>query len=601
MIETTQDPLIQAAERYVAVLAFQYCLEHEGRILGRDLLAGLSQKVPLSPKSLRLSLENAYQFRRTPDNAWEILSRESYNQYTLERTMEEVLQGIGKPLPPEWLGKELSYSSPLPLETLIDFVKKLAQTRPDFFFVTSDGKIGLRSWLLQVPSLDPEEVLWENFDEPQILKPFQPLAQSIDWKALGPIEGAITFLDKAKQSVSNKILQFYQWQADPEHFDAIGFLETLLSRPEVAILDHAEWIGPSLLKEVPSILARLDREGPVVELLPEDLPKPITVEPQDLDLLYELLKEASEPESLDTLLHHLFPQLMIGDPNYDATRTALDHALRNDPRFLWVGWDRWLTTRPIPEEAQKRPEVLEPVYVDLEFTPGQPEDVELTDEGLEEDLAEQIQQPLCQYGGMIEALPDRRIRCVITYNHYQAGTLPVPFNSSAFPRQPNFLLITGLTEDHQYSLWINHSLELLFGLKPWYQQTRLPVSGGVFYFEPTEVLGRYRLVHSGEKDNDVYIEESRLKDLLSLREQAMTEATSTREIITRILTSHSRGIPFVRLYAETLVVRMVTPRLVAGILSAYHGFTQHRGLWSYDARAAQKGFKRQKKKYIVKR
>lgn len=600
MAVITQDPLIQAVERYVAVLAFQYCLEHEGRILGRDLLAGLSQQIPLNPKSLRLSLESAYQFRRTPDNAWEILSREPYTQRPLERMMVEILQGIGKPLPPEWLGKELSYSYPHSPESLTTLVKKLAQTRPNFF-LTSEGKIGLRDWLLKVPTLDPEEVLWENFDEPQTLEPFQSLAQSIDWQALGPIDGAITFLDQAKQAVSNKILQFYQWQADPEHFDAIKLLEALLSCPEVAILDHAEWIGPSLLKEVPSILARLDREGPVVELLPEDLPKPVTVEPQDLDLLYELLTGTSEPENLDTLLHHLFPQLMIGDPNYDATRTALDRALRNDPRFLWVGWDRWLTARPIPEEIQRRPEILEPLYVDLEFSPGQPEDVELTDEGLEEDLAEQIRQPLCQYGGIIEALPDRRIRCVITYNHHQAGTLPVPSNSLAFPRQPNFILVTGLAEDQYYSLWINHSLELLFGLRPWYQQVRLPASGGVFYFEPTEALGRYRLVYSGEKDNDTYIEESRLKDLLSLREQAMTEATSTREIITRILTSHSRGISFTRLYAETLVVRMVTPRLVAGILSAYHGFTQHRGLWSHDARAAQKGFKRQKKKYIVKR
>ncbi|MBW3625374.1 MAG: hypothetical protein KY468_18410, partial [Armatimonadetes bacterium] len=284
------------------------------------------------------------------------------------------------------------------------------------------------------------------------------------------------------------------------------------------------------------------------------------------------------------------------------TSGSLEKAIRSDDRFMWVGWDRWTSPQTPPDLARQFPSVLDPITVDVEISAGQREDVELEDEGLEGNLAEEIENPLVKYGSRVEKLENGEIQCILTYGHRQAGTLALGDDATVFPRQPDFLLVTtvdeaGETRQH----WANNQLRLMYGLKEWYDDVLLPPSGAVFRLTPQGGPGHYLISTEGATHEATYLDNNRMKDLSAMREHALAQETSTREIIQMIMSHHSKGMSFPELYAEVIVVRMTSARMIASILSSYYEFYTKGNVWLYNARDAGKGFKKQKKKYLIRR
>ena len=98
----------------------------------------------------------------------------------------------------------------------------------------------------------------------------------------------------------------------------------------------------------------------------------------------------------------------------------------------------------------------------------------------------------------------------------------------------------------------------------------------------------------------MFISRNRVNELLALQERAETEELPTFDIMREIMEHYRKGIEFLTLLTEVNIVRRVTRRMVASILSEYHCFFQRGGAWVYDAKKLTQGFDKSKRKYLVK-
>jgi hypothetical protein len=566
---------------------------------GRDLLPYINNIVSVGPKTLKIALGEDPRIDRA-DRKWSAVVSGIDSKRPMERAIVKVIEWAGIPLNSENLGRQLAAFYPREEASLTELVDRLIKGRPDFFAVGAD-QVGLSDWLLKPNAADPGEVEFENFEDPSEIDELRPLAERIDWENVRLTDGAIRLLDLANRPVSNKALQFFLWQAKPQRFDAQQLFRVLSGRSDVALVSPALWAGPQFLQSIRGTLDAVERNSADVELTNEDVPKPVSVEPEDIDALSEGM--TAEPVRAADLLSLQFSDLHSGDPNYNTTLGSLDKAIRSDSRFMWVGWDRFTSPQPVPPEAKVFPSVLLPVVVDIEISAGQQEDIELEDEGLEGTLVQDIQDPLVKYGGSVSRDENGVLRVAVTYGHRQSGTLPVGDDGGIFPKQPDFLLVTTRDEaEESRAHWANNELRLMYNLGSWYASVDLPQSGGVFTLEPIDGPGgNYLIAYSGETHPEAYLEPNRIKDLLALKERAVAQETSTREIIQEILRHHSKGVTFRELYAEVIVARMTSARMIASILSSYYEFYAKGASWLFNERDAGKGFKKQKKKYIIKR
>ena len=63
---------------------------------------------------------------------------------------------------------------------------------------------------------------------------------------------------------------------------------------------------------------------------------------------------------------------------------------------------------------------------------------------------------------------------------------------------------------------------------------------------------------------------------------------------------YRKGIEFITLLTEVNIVRRVSRRLVASVLTEYHCFFQRAGAWVYDVKKLPLGFDKSKRKFIKK-
>ena len=96
------------------------------------------------------------------------------------------------------------------------------------------------------------------------------------------------------------------------------------------------------------------------------------------------------------------------------------------------------------------------------------------------------------------------------------------------------------------------------------------------------------------------ISRNRINELLTLQERAENESLPTFEIMREIMEHYRKGIEYITLLTEINIVRRVSRRLVASLLSEYHCYFQRGGAWVYDATKLTQGFDKSKRKYLIK-
>jgi len=586
------------AKRFVGNTALEFLIQRGAPVRMGEILERVAEDVPVTPKALKLVLRSDLRLFEE-GRRWGLRYPEIDGKRPLERSIVEVLRWAEVPIQCDAIAQALARAYVKTPEVLSQTIARMVEKR-DEFFVMRDGSVGLSEWLLQITSDDEDDLIYDNFEDTSELDRIAAEASSIDWDEATCLDASLRLLDRVSEPVSSRALGMVCWRGREGDYDPVRHFEELRRTRRAVLLGEGIWCGEGMRSRIGEALAELDRTGPEVELYPEDMPKPITVEEDDLASIRELVLAGVGPCRVEELVESQF-NITPKDPSFDQVRSTVEKYLRSDPAMMWVGWDRWQPVIEIPPEVRRLPAEMEPVYLDIEGTGGQKLDQDIEDEGLEADLAEQIQNPLLVLGGTCSVLDDGRLRCVIMYWPRELGFAVIPAASEALPRQPEYLLLDLVDESGTLRrCWYGSGLQMLFGLKDWYNQAGLPPSGAVFYLEP-ESPGRYRLVYNGEHDETVYIDQGRLKDLLEFRESVERTETSTWEIVQEIMRYHSKGVPFAQLHCEVVVVRQSSPRLVASILSSYHGFYERGGLWHFNERDASKGFKKQKRKYIVKR
>ena len=271
----------------------------------------------------------------------------------------------------------------------------------------------------------------------------------------------------------------------------------------------------------------------------------------------------------------------------------------------WVGGDRYRPQGTLPGYVFTVPGLLDiPEYnfLDLE---GNPVD-QLLEDGFEGGLDREMLNPLVQDVLDEEPVPSAdpnppsNARAVIKYHHKQIGTLPLcQFPSGFFPAEPTILETDFVLPGGQKArVWVNNETRLLYGLLDWFQS--IPIDSGATFTLERQAPDRFVITYNDESEPTMFISRNRVNELLALQERAEAENLATFDIMREIMEHYRKGIEYLTLHTEINIVRRVTRRLTASLLSEYHCYFQRGGAWVYDAKKLTQGFDKSKRKYLVK-
>ena len=347
---------------------------------------------------------------------------------------------------------------------------------------------------------------------------------------------------------------------------------------------------------------------PVGVAPPPPVRKPLDVTADDLASLERLLAERESAADVAELLALQY-EVVPGDPSFKDDLATLFDTLKASDRFLYAGAGRFREPNSLPLYVFAVPESLG--FPDLQFVSleGEIMDEEIEDEGFAGALRTEIKSPLAQDVGDDEGTytgdiaPDApTLRLVVKAHHKEIGTFPLcQVPDDFFPADAPVVELTFRDPSGTaHEVIVNHELRIAFNLFGLYEQIASE-SGGVFTLEKTARPFEFRFVPQEEPDPQVSVAPERMEDLYALREQADEGGDlATFDIACEVLAHHPKGLDFVQALTEVNVVRRVTRRRLASILSNYYCFNQKPGqpLWRFDAKKRDLGTDRAKRKYL---
>ncbi len=611
------------AVRTLREAAFEALLAADAPQRTADLARSVAERcgLPTDESSLggvaplvRMILDSDPAFAHTA-RQWDLTAREARadvdRRRPVERAIEELIQRVGKPVAAHEIAPLVAAIYGREPEYYAAMIERMAPTRPQFF-VAPLGRVGLSRWLLELTSDDPVDVEMDNFEKPEELVAARAAVARLTATDDAPgaaLDYARALINAADRPLSNRAISFLVWERFHD-------LEPL------ALFNDLLVTGPDTLRPGPLWESDANREADraaIRELAgsPELAQSAVAaVAPVKEEVVVSAPAQAGGDDDLEQVFNYMANDLRTyrvselcqeilesfpGSRNYAAVRDALMERMRRDPRFKWVGTERFRLDGTMPDEIDSLPEGLafdEAVYTD--------EDAEAVDKLLPPDrwkhlLEQQVQDLLVQDYGDDDTRPGEpteQIRTALPMHHYVAGTLYIHHQDRAFfPLEPDLVSLTVVLPDGtRQEIWMNNRLGIIFGLKEWYD-SNLPWTGGVFTLERGEPADEYRLLWTGETEPALDIPMERLQVLLQLRGAAETDAEglTLTQVFTRLLKGQTSGIPFVRLFGEANVVRRSRRVLAASVLSGHRGFQQRPeqpGIWFFDEKRAEKATKK---------
>lgn len=594
-------------------LGAQLALRYAGDLLFDALLrAGRPMKVSEAARTVgrpdfdvplaRVVLSHSPDRFLSQERRWALTTRAVDPHHPVERTLEEVLEASGRPQPEGALAAEVARAYGRVVEVYAEAVKRLLTRSERFARIWGHG-YARRCWLLDASSSDPDDVLFDNFLEASDVAPFEAASSIL---RPGDAESVLRFLDAVGAPVPSKVLQFLLWRLKPRGYAPEAQMAALLDAGAV-LLSGQQWLGPAgaaqLVAQWPEI-AKWELPLGAGERAGES--QPLTISETELDQLVSYVNQHERMSRGAAMLEDVF-EVSPGDETYEGDLKTLVEHLRQDPRVLWVGSDRFLPVGSIPEYVFSVPENLffnDTVYYDSE---GNPVDTLLEDEGLTGTLRQDILSPLAQDVLDEEPLPEQlpeppvTVRCVLKFHHKEIGTFPLcQLPPGYFPTEPTICQVdVELPSGQVVQVWVNNETRLLYGLLDWYNTVPID-TGAVFYLE-RKSWDRYALTWGEETEPAMFVSRNRVSDLLELRVRAESEELPTFEILRTILEHYRKGIEFITALTEVCIVRRVRRRMVASLLSAYHCFYMRNNVWVFDARRLTQGFDKSRRKYLMQR
>lgn len=582
---------------------------------------------------------------------WNLKARYMDVTRSLERNLMDVIRAAGKPLSTAQLATELSVIYNRPSETYFGLLGKVL-SNTNLYFKGPGSSYGLAEWLPLVDGEDLTEVALDNKLKPESLKPYQALNAKVGWSASTYAEASYKIVAALKgRPVSHRLLGVLAWSVMGEKYDprvhlsacltesrliwlsaekgrgrwitreAGEKLERLLADRASHLADEAEEVAPAVVVPEPSesvepTVSATTEENPVVaeivaEPLVPSLPaepevKPLVVSEEDLVALASVVSERGAPVEVAELLALQY-EVVPGDPSFKGDVAVLEARLKGDSRFLYVGAGRFREAETLPPFVYDVPEFL--AFPELQFVSmdGEIMDEEIEDEGFAGSLRQDILHPLAQDAGDDEGfnpapVPEEGVRLVLKAHHKEIGTFPLcQVPAGFFPEDAPLVEVTLREEDGTaHELFVNNEHRLAFNLFSLYEKIEAD-SGGCFLLQTTARPYEFRVEVLEENDPQLYLSPERYADLLGAREQAEESGdVATFDIVCELLEEYPKGLDFLQLLTEVNVVRRVTRRKLASILSNYFCFMQKAGTgqWRFDSKKRDLGTDRTKRKYL---
>jgi hypothetical protein len=604
-LQKSQEPITdeQIAGVFAGSLVYRAMLEAGEPSKANDL-ARLVDRADVDTKLARVVVATNPHMTAI-DRKWTLWTRYLDVRRTLDFNLHRILNTFGQPIRLPFLARELQAVYGRPAVVYEEMLERLAADPARFFRVGEDS-VAPTDWLLNTDAAIEEEVLFDNFLEDGDVFPLLEIAESSGLDPARP-ETVTAFLDAADRPVRNKALQFLAWRANKEAFDPVAFYRAVCETEGVYGLTDLTWIGPKTAERLAThfpVIAQLEVSD-TIEATAQETAQPLVIGEAERDTLIHTIIENEEFTRASKLLEDVFEVTPDYRTYVEDLRNVID-ALAHDDRVIWLGSDRFRPQGSVPGYVFTVPGLLEIPETHFTDVEGNPIDQLLEDDGFDGGLERDILNPLAQDVLDEEPVPapdpnpPSNARAVIKYHHKQIGTLPLcQFASGFFPTQPTILETEFVLPGGQKAqVWINNETRLLYGLLDWFDS--IPIDSGATFTLERQEPDRYAITYNDESEPAMFISRNRVNELLAIQERSETEDLANFDLVREIMEHYRKGIEFLTLHTEVNIVRRVTRRMVASILSEYHCFFQRSGAWVYDAKKLSQGFDKSKRKYLFK-
>jgi hypothetical protein len=615
---TVDNPVLKEATRYVEDQAYTALLGYKQPARAAEIIGAIG-KEQYTAKLFRYILSSSSRFAII-DRKWDLEVRYEDRERPLERVLREIIAEYGMPMLIEQMGNELSSIFERPAEYYVAMLPRILSDEQKFFKITQRC-YGFRPWLMEVTSDEEEDIIFDNDINASELQALEGTAGKVDWTAEKLVIAVVSFATKVGKPVDNKIVSLFRWRAIGEAYDPVETFAQLFASHQLVWMSDGRWATKEMTDRYDALLVEMAGEL-AEEIIEEATPSAIekaevaediaptmtlTISENDLEEVFQIVSAGGQAK-MSTILESIF-EVSPRDPIYAIAAEGLGDAMRADARFAWVGNERWRMADTVPAHIHEIPTSLSLTKLNFETPEGESLEIELEDEGLEGGLDAEIKNPLVQDIGDQEPVTEQdelpameSIRCVVTRHHKLLGTFPLcQVPRTFFPLGPKIIEVTLVEGEKHGDIWINQETGLIYDMAQWYE-VAMPESGAVFELVKTAKSDEFNFVNKTDTDPLVFVSQSRIEELLKLAEEPRVAEMTTFELMSELLQSHRKGVPFVTLFTEVNLVRRSTRRLIASILSSYYPFYQRpkSALWQFDEKKADQGFKKAKRKYIRK-
>jgi len=579
--------------------------------LASDVLGG-----ELNAKLLRKVMAGSPRFW-AQDRRWNLAMRQM-TQRPLLGALEYHLRSYGRPMPLALLCNEMAVIARQPIspEEYRTLVPRMMSARRQFLPLSND-RWGSSEWLLDVAEQGAQEMLTRNFflASEDTLRLIDKLDAACPSARAADVSMALAVVGAAGGPVPNRILQYLTWKRRGEGFDPVAHFEHLAGDDKLYLLSGAYWIPAPFVERIMAALRELSKEAEKeeIELLPGEemaAAEELTVSPPDLEEIHALIEGRKRPVPTAELVTKIF-EIADTSPSFSIAVDTVNDALAQDQGLERMGKATWGLTQFAPEYIQDLPGILLVAEIEAESLADPEADLLLEDEGLDESLATWVHDPRYEDFGEedeIELSADHaaaeEMRYPLPYDHWKAGTIKIrEADRDFFPPETQLVYTTMHPErGKEFVAWVNQFSTLVYDLDQWYKAAKV-MPGAIVSITRADTPDHYRLAVEPEPDPLLALDAERIKQLEAMRKQAHEGPWSVFDIMCHLMADHTKGLHFMKLWAEVNVVRRTPRRVVASNLSSYHCFYPRPAgsdNWVFDERKVDQGHKKAKRKYVRK-
>lgn len=521
-------------------------------------------------------------------------------------TIRLVVDRYGAPMPLDLLVREVARIRRVDVEEAELAVPRIAGTEPNLMLI-DDKLVALSQWafLAEGESIDRAYAMF-GVDASEVERALAA-NKNLDWYADDAPAKALA----ASAPISVKGLSAAAWTVlnpqDPKAnllYDGREWYGALVTVPGFVVgadgMLHQEADAKKWLAAAVKVA---DKLAPTVDI--EDA-APIEVKVTDVVKMVQKIVSSEQSITATKLLEEFY-EITASNKTFPDDMSNLMTALRDQKEVVWVGGDRFRKKGSAPDFIESVPEPFHYPMLEFQDEEGEPLEIELNDEGLSSSLRKLLLHPLAMDVLDEDIMPAAKqipetIRLVLKSIHRELGTFPmcqIPTGWLTTDPSIQELIFTD-NNGRELQVWANHEARLLYNLVDWWYEQNVE-NGAVFTLTKTTKPNVFEFTWDDQTDPVVYISSQRMEELRTMQERS--EAMSTLDILTEVMSHWPKGADFLTIHAEVNVVRRSTRRLIASLLSSFQCFYQRSGspVWHYDAKKLDLGFDKAKKKFILKR